>query len=126
MFQKYLTGLQHIGIPTRDVNKTVAFYESLGFKLTYRLSNEQYDVAFLNNQGMVIETYGGEVAEVAGAIDHIAINVTDIEAVFQHVKDSGYTLIDQEIVSLPFFDKGCRYFMIEGPNKERVEFSQIS
>ena len=28
-----INGLQHIGLPTNDLEKTVAFYEGLGFSL---------------------------------------------------------------------------------------------
>lgn len=125
MINDYLKGMQHIGIPTKDVEATIAFYEGLGFQTTYRLKNDVHDVAFLDNRGMVIETYAGDTALCAGAIDHITIDVTDIEKVFQLCKEGGYTLIDQAIITLPFFEKGCSYFMIEGPNKERVEFNQI-
>lgn len=125
MINDYIKGPQHIGIPSKDVEATIAFYESLGFQTTYRLKNDQHDVAFLDNRGMVIETYAGEPTLRAGAIDHITIDVSDIEKVFQLCKEGGYTLIDQSITTLPFFDKGCSFFMIEGPSKERVEFNQI-
>lgn len=125
MSTEYIRGLQHIGIPTRDVEKTISFYEGLGFHTTYRLHNEEHNVAFLENQGMVVETYLGDMAGRTGAIDHITLDVTDIQKVFDWVKENGYTLLDPEIITLPFFDKGCSYFMIEGPNKERVEFNQI-
>ena len=34
-FQKLCKGLQHVGIPTADLQKTLAFYESLGFEKAY-------------------------------------------------------------------------------------------
>ena len=123
MIQDYLTGLQHIGIPTRDVAATVAFYQSLGFQITWQ--TEAGDVVFLELSGLVIETYLGETNPRTGAIDHITLNVTDIGKVFAEVKAAGHKLIDPAVITLPFFDKGCSYFMIEGPNKERVEFNQI-
>lgn len=123
MIRDYLTGLQHIGIPTKDVAATVAFYESLGFQMTYQ--TEKGDVVFLRLNDLTVETYLGDTNPRTGAIDHLTINVTDIGKVFSEVKAGGYTLIDPEIITLPFFEKGCSYFMIEGPNKERVEFNQI-
>jgi len=123
MVREYLTGLQHIGIPTRDVAATTAFYESLGFQVSWQ--TEKGDVVFLQLGDLTVETYLGETTERTGAIDHLTINVTDIGKVFAEVKAGGYTLIDPEIITLPFFDRGCSYFIIEGPNKERVEFNQI-
>ena len=35
-----VTGLQHIGIPTNDIEKTIAFYNSLGFQTIYRTVNK--------------------------------------------------------------------------------------
>ena len=123
MIQDYLTGLQHIGIPTQDIQATVAFYQGLGFQITWQ--TEKGDVVFLKLSDLVVETYLGDTNPRTGAIDHLTINVTDIRKVFDDVKAAGYTLTDPEIITLPFFDKGCSYFMIEGPNKERVEFNQI-
>ncbi|MDR3050197.1 MAG: VOC family protein [Oscillospiraceae bacterium] len=123
MISQYLVGLQHIGIPTHDVGATVAFYKSLGFEETWQ--SERDHVAFLKLGSLVVETYLGETHPVAGAIDHLTIDVTDIHRVFDEVKAAGYKLIDPAIITLPFFSKGCSYFMIEGPNKERVEFNQI-
>lgn len=31
MMKNYVTGLQHIGIPTNDIKKSLEFYEKLGF-----------------------------------------------------------------------------------------------
>jgi catechol 2,3-dioxygenase-like lactoylglutathione lyase family enzyme len=125
VMKEYLIGLQHIGIPTNDVEKTVGFYESLGLETYYRKTDGGHDVAFLRLGSFVVETYKGEPAKRTGAIDHITFDVTDVEKVFALAKSNGYKLLDEEIVSLDFFDKGVRFFMIEGPNRERVEFNQI-
>ena len=31
-----LVGLEHVGVPTADIEKTIAFYESLGFAVALR------------------------------------------------------------------------------------------
>lgn len=123
--KEYVTGLQHIGIPTRDFAATLAFYGSIGFETTYVTKNGEDDVAFLQIGNLVIETYTApSPVGIPGAIDHIAIDVTDIDKAFAAAKAGGYKLLDQEIVFLPFFDNGVKYFMIEGPNGEKVEFNQ--
>ncbi|WP_413229457.1 VOC family protein, partial [Lactiplantibacillus plantarum] len=33
MLSKYFTGVQHIGIPANDLDQTIKFYKSLGFKV---------------------------------------------------------------------------------------------
>ena len=56
-----VTGLQHIGIPTNDIEKTIAFYNSLGFQTIYRTVNKAANppesVAFMELKGVVVETW---------------------------------------------------------------------
>ena len=37
----YTTGIQHIGIPTNDIEKTIAFYKELGFEVALETVNEE-------------------------------------------------------------------------------------
>ena len=122
-FKKNCTGIQHLGIPTEDFAGTVAFYKGLGFEPIFE--NER--VSFLQLGTLVIETYPAEPAAAKrnGAIDHVAINVHDIEAAWADVHACGYECIDAEINSLPFFENGVKYFTILGPNREKVEFNQF-
>ena len=30
--QDFITGIQHVGIPSSDLDKTIAFYKSIGFE----------------------------------------------------------------------------------------------
>ena len=120
------TGLQHIGIPTKDIEATIAFYQSLGFDMMWRATPASgYDVAFIKLHNLVIETYASdEVALKPGSIDHLAINVQDIEAAFSFCQAANYEMADTEINFLPFLADGVRFFTIIGPNKEKVEFNQ--
>lgn len=43
----FTTGVQHIGIPTNDINKTIEFYHALGFETALRTVNGTEEVAFL-------------------------------------------------------------------------------
>ena len=60
----------------------------------------------------------------AGAVDHIAIDVKDIEKVYSMIDRAGLNSTQDTIHFLPFWEKGVKFFTIEGPNKEKVEFSQ--
>lgn len=120
-FKKNITGVQHVGIPTPDLNKTIEFYHSLGFEIVWQKEGE---VAFMQLGTLVVEVYPTDDAAMAnGAIDHVALNVTDIEAVWRDVHACGYEVVDKEINFLPFFDKGVQYFTIIGPSREKVEFN---
>ena len=59
-----------------------------------------------------------------GAIDHVALDVRDIEEIFQYINEAGLNSTQDTIHFLPFWENGVKFFTIEGPNKEKVEFSQ--
>jgi Lactoylglutathione lyase and related lyases len=123
-----LTGVQHIGIPTNDIERTVEFYKNLGFTVALRTVNEKANekVAFLQLKNLMIETYENHNSAMkSGAIDHIALDVTDIDDAFETIKAKGCKLLDNEVQFLPFWQKGVRFFTIEGPNAEKIEFSQV-
>ena len=120
-FKKNVSGIQHLGIPTKDLQKTVDFYHGLGFETIWTNG----EVAFLKLGTLVIETYASEeVALKNGAIDHVALNVDDIEAAWRDAQACGYETEDKAINFLPFFEKGVKFFTIIGPNREKVEFNQ--
>lgn len=125
---KFVTGIQHIGIPTNDIRKTIKFYNNLGFETALETVNEAANekVAFLKLKNLIIETYqNNNACETDGAIDHIAIDVTDIEKAFDMIRADGHLLLDTEIQFLPFWEQGVKFFRIKGPNAEKIEFSQI-
>lgn len=123
--KKYMTGIQHIGIPTNDIRKTIEFYHKLGFETALETVNGDEKVAFLKLNNLVVETYENKNAKMeAGAIDHLAIDVADVEAVYNEIVKRELNTTNDDIHFLPFWEKGVRFFTIEGPNKEKVEFSQ--
>ena len=125
--KNYSTGIQHIGIPTNDIEKTIAFYKELGFETALQTINKEADekVAFLKLKTLVIETYENKAAKFeSGAIDHVAIDVNDIEEVYQYISEKKLNTTNDTIHFLPFWNNGVRFFTIEGPNMEKIEFSQ--
>lgn len=61
-------GLQHIGLPTNDMEQTLAFYQSLGFTLAHEANNQGERVCFLKLGGVCIEAYeNGQATLRAGA-----------------------------------------------------------
>lgn len=136
----FTTGVQHIGIPTNDIKKTIEFFQLLGFDIAFRTINGPEEVAFLQLHNLVIETYQNHQAKMEyGAIDHIAIDVKNIDALFEEVKakaieaekvatekqaTSLFRMLDTQVNGLPFWEKGVKFFTIEGPNKEKIEFCE--
>lgn len=137
----FTTGVQHIGLPTNDIKKTIEFYQTLGFEIAYRTINGPEEVAFLQLHNLIIETYQNHQAKMEyGAIDHIAIDVKDIENLFKVVNAEAekaqekakaesntsplFRMLDTQVNGLPFWEKGVKFFTIEGPNKEKIEFCE--
>lgn len=121
----FCTGVQHIGIPTNDIEKTIAFYKELGFEEVLQTDNNGEKVAFLQLHNLVIETYENHEAVMkAGAVDHIALDVKDIDRLFGLVKAKGFHLLDDHVNALPFWENGIKYFIISGPNNEKIEFCE--
>ncbi|MDD6547520.1 MAG: hypothetical protein PUF40_01165, partial [Blautia massiliensis] len=48
----------------------------------------------------------------------------DVEKVHELVTAAGLNTTNDEVHFLPFWENGVKFFTIEGPNKEKVEFSQ--
>ena len=125
--KNYSTGVQHIGIPTNDMESTVSFYQKLGFEIAFETVNKEADekVVFLKMGTLVVEAYENHAAALtSGAIDHVALDVKNIEEIYKYVNETGLNSTQDTIHFLPFWEKGVKFFTIEGPNKEKVEFSQ--
>ena len=131
-----INSLQHVGIPVTDLKRSILFYERLGFSnvmsAEFNYNNNKGNVAMMKLHEMIIELYQmpeKELAEIRsrknGHIDHIAFDVDDIEKTFLTLKEHAFDIIETEPLFLSFWQKGCRYFNILGPDDERLEFNQI-
>lgn len=131
-----LNKIQHIGIPVTDLEKSVPFYQRLGFE-TVMESPFDYQgdrgICVMVKQGdILIELYQFPArfldaikSRKDGHVDHIAFDVQDIDLAFSKMKNEGFNPIEEGPVFLPFWKNGCRYFNIFGPDGERLEFNQI-
>lgn len=122
-----ITGIQHVGIPTSNMEQSMQFYQSLGFEPVHQTVNPNNGdaVVFLQLGNLVMEVYeSNEVAGKTGAIDHIALDVTDIDSLFDQIKAAGHKLQDEQVQSLPFWEHGVKFFTILGPNAEKIEFCE--
>lgn len=125
-------GLQHIGIPSSDVAASCRFYEGLGFERAFQtVIRGSQDVVFYKSGNLVLEIYGAEESDTAanvkrapGPVDHIAVDCLDVEAAFALAQERGYDIVSDGIEELPFWEHGVRFFMIAGPDGERLEFDQ--
>lgn len=129
--QNLCSGLQHIGIPVSDLEVSREFYASLGFRVEYdtRMEHEgsNLNVAFMRLGELVLELYQYPPEPPAGrngAVDHIAIDCSDIDELFRIIRGMDIRMADDEIHYLPFYEHGVRFFTILGPDGEKIEFNQ--
>lgn len=131
-----LKKIQHIGIPVTNLEKSEAFYQSLGFEnvmgSTFEHPEGKGKVAMMKSGEIIIEIYQFPetvLPEIAnrkdGHVDHIAFDVEDIDQTFETLKAGGYEIFEEAPVFLPFWKNGCKYFNIKGPDGERLEFNQV-
>ncbi len=125
MLTQYVDGYQHFGIPTNDIETTEKFYLSLGFQKKWETTYQGNRVYFFEHGNILVETYekDGEASGVRGAIDHIALNCTDIAACAKEALAGKFKVVEGPNF-LPYWEHGVMYICIEGPNKEIVEFIQ--
>ncbi len=101
-----LKRVDHVGIAVKNLDESVKFYESLGFKATgYEVVAEQkVKVAFLpcgDSEVELLESTepDGPIARFieknGPGIQHIAIRVDDIDKALEELKAQGVRLIDQ-------------------------------
>ena len=126
---EYVLGLQHIGIPTSDLQQSSDFFQSLGFEIIQKeqIPNSERKVEFLQCKDVVVEVYEEEgmvVPRAIGAIDHIAFDVQNIQEAFEQAKESKLHLLQNEIQFLPFGERGVRYFSVLGPDNVVIEYNQ--
>lgn len=120
--------LDHVAIMTKDVEKSIAFYEEiLGMKLKDKAyqSDDKSLLAFLSfqdNDETVIELVEDkDDFPNEGKVNHIAIVVEDIQASFDDMKSKNATFMEETITTL---SNGFKYFFIYGPENEKIEFIQ--
>lgn len=120
-------GVQHIGIPTTDVQGTVDFYKTLGFQEAMRRTvTGDRDFAFMKLGNLLIEVIPtDEPALVNGAVDHFCMDVKQIDSLYNELKQAGYTMLSDSVNQIDFWQNGAKYFFIQGPNKEKIEFCEI-
>ena len=132
-----LLGWDHLAIRTKDIKESMAFYAGLGFAMTgngYLDTDEgRLLIAFMTCKGFTVELIqlvGAAVEDPdtwkTGKIDHIALDVENVQDAFMEARSKGYEMVDYGIQELPLFAHGCRYFSIKGPSGEKIEFNQTN
>ena len=115
-----ITGLAHIGVFVKDIDKSIDFYKRLGFTLD-KEEKTSIRLAFLSAGTCLIELVEKSDSRSAGVIDHLAMVVDNIDAAIENAKAHGIAIDVTAINNVPILG-GVRNVFFEGPDGERLEF----
>lgn len=120
-----ITGLAHIGIRVRDMEASIRFYvDTLGFTLTDTHQAGPTKLAFLNIGTCLIELIQPAQYDerTPGQIDHIAVEVKDIEHLVCRLVEKNVRFLSNEIGTMDTLLGGVKNIFFTGPDGERFEF----
>ena len=113
----------HIGIRVSDVKASLKFYtQVLGCKVLNIEERPGMQLIFMNAHGVTIELIykeGYELREV-GPVEHLAFRVQKLDEKLAELKEHGI-----ELDAPPRQSGTNKIAFFTGPNKERIEYSQI-
>lgn len=130
---KYITGLAHIALYTKDMNSSVKFYETLGgTAVDHAESKKPAGTNLLTMVKMpgnfyleIIEPHDGNpVTANGGLFPHLAFEVSNIDETVLELKAAGITTFrTPEPTTMPIFG-GIRNIFLYGPDGELIELLQ--
>ena len=128
---KMVKGISHIGIPCENLQKSMKFYQELGFDVQAHKNNlDGFNVAMMQAGSCIVELYQSvnkvDSPEKNGMIDHIALKCEDVEKVYVKCLEMGKTIITDIEETKIYSPAICRYFYILGPDGERIELIQTN
>ena len=86
-----ITRIDHLHFFTTDLNKSIGFYEDLGFTLIHRLSHGGREAAQLNAGGVTVDLNETKAADNPG-YSHFAVQVDDLDEAYEILRGKGYEL----------------------------------
>ena len=97
MIDKYIQNIEHIGLPSENIDYAIEFYSNIGFKLinTEYVAAKGQRVAFMQIGETQLEIYEEKSGfHGCGSINHIALGVHDVDRLFEEAKANGaaYTI----------------------------------
>lgn len=125
-----IQALYHIGIYTKDIEKSLEFYlEILGFKKIWEGMVDHPTgmiyAAVICSGEITIELVRpvdlNMVSDKHGPIQHLAFKVNNLKETMKELKLKGIRVFPENIESLPTFYKGIHHTFICGPSGERIE-----
>jgi lactoylglutathione lyase len=126
-----ITGLAHIGVFVKDVQKSIDFYTGvLGFDFYFQVKLEKDGVvticSLLRRGTCEIELINRSGVQCAanGVVAHIAMSVDDIESAVKRIREKGIKIGEPEIIK-GFFESGIKNVFFSGPDGESLELVEV-
>lgn len=94
-------GLHHAGVHVSSLERSIAFYEAVfGLRLAERLSWGAEQLAFLEAGSGHIELIAdGTAGRATGVVDHLALEVNDLDGWVPWLRERGVRLVDDAPVA---------------------------
>lgn len=126
---KFVKEFHHYGLPTQNMEDTIDFYKKLGADIVFETevmeNGRPCRVVHLKVSNLYIEAYERDSTPgVTGAVDHIAVSTDDIQGAFEEAKRLGLKFVNEEIGVSDYWPGTSKWFHLEGPNGEHIEFTQ--
>ncbi|NQT93514.1 MAG: VOC family protein [Lentisphaerae bacterium] len=115
--------LAHICIHSSDLEKTRSFYQdALGLEpgFDFERQGEQFGYYIKVGNNTFIEVFKGDPGEV-GNIQHVAIQVTDLDALVSRIRSHGYEVGDKT-----FGPDNSWQAWVTDPDGVRIEFHEYT
>jgi catechol 2,3-dioxygenase-like lactoylglutathione lyase family enzyme len=130
-----LGGWAHLGIPVNDIEKSKDFYQQFGFTVSMNadvpVGERAVKISIAEKGGLALEFYQLLEEDLPGIrdrrdghIDHIAMNVKDIDKAYVELKAAGINPLEASPVQLPGWEHGVKYISFRGPDNEKIELNQ--
>lgn len=125
---KQITGINHVGLRVRDLDVARAFYDKLGFEFIVGPIGPEPVAVMIHPSGVNINFILNASSDASDAnllmdvpekhtgFTHIALEITDIDAVQQQLADHGISIT--ETVKLP---DGTVFFFVRDPDGNVIE-----
>jgi len=115
--------LAHVCIHSTDIDATEAFYcDALGLTKSFEFVREGERIGFYLEFGnrTFIEVFRGDPGKV-GNINHLALEVDDMDAVLARVTDAGFTATEKKLGA----DESWQTWL-EDPGGTRIELHEYT